>query len=96
MDGRFELFTGRDGRFRFRLTTAEGKTLVVSGGYEGIRDAAAAVTAAREIAGTGLIVDRTHERVTHGATPAPAGVASAPRTAVPRPVLWEAWELVPA
>ncbi|WP_427017567.1 YegP family protein [Pseudarthrobacter sp. P1] len=72
MDGRFEVFTDNDGSIRFRLTDVDGAGFVVSGGFQCTRDAALGVAIVREIAGTGLIVDRTNEAARSVDPPAPA------------------------
>ncbi|MBT1001745.1 DUF1508 domain-containing protein [Paenarthrobacter sp. DKR-5] len=59
MAGKFEIFTDRDSQFRFRLTSDDGNVLAVSGGYDQKAQAVAAITAVRENAAMGHIVDLT-------------------------------------
>lgn len=69
MAGNFELFTDRGGRFRIRLTAGDGTVLALSEAFDQIRDVLDVVAAFREIAGTGLIVDRRVESAAPPRTP---------------------------
>lgn len=57
MAGMFELFIDEDAHIRFRLVSASGKVLAVSGQFTDKRSAAAAIADVRECAGMGLIQD---------------------------------------
>ncbi|MDQ6740088.1 MAG: DUF1508 domain-containing protein [Actinomycetota bacterium] len=66
MSGYFELVMAPEGSYRVRLTDGRGELMAVSVTFETKAAAVAGIAAAREIAGTGLIVDRT------GVEPEPA------------------------
>lgn len=84
MAGKFEAFIDADSFFRFRLLTADGGVIAVSGPYEDKASVAAGIAAVRECAGTGLVTDlcpagaltRPGESATRPATP-PATAAAA-------------------
>ncbi|MEZ2387949.1 YegP family protein [bacterium RCC_150] len=61
MAGTFELFTEMGGRLRIRLVAADGTVLALSEAFDHVKEALNVVEAFREIAGTGLIVDRRAE-----------------------------------
>ena len=71
MAGYFELVDAPDGGFRIRMLDGAGSLMAVSVTFPTKRAAAAWVTQAREIAGTGLIRDRSA-----GGQAAPAGPLS--------------------
>lgn len=55
----FQLFTDANDRYRFRFVASDGTVMLTSEAYAGEAAAAAGITAVREIAAAGLIVDRT-------------------------------------
>ena len=55
MAGQFEIFTDAEANVRFRLLAADGTVLATSGAFDDKREAANAIMAVRECAGTGLI-----------------------------------------
>jgi uncharacterized protein YegP (UPF0339 family) len=61
MTARFEVFLDQDGPlpYRFRLRAGNGAVVAVSGGLGSICAVKAAITAVRESAATGLVVDMT-------------------------------------
>ena len=75
MAGMFEIAQAGDKAYFFRLTAPDGTVVAVSPLFSSIKSAAAGITAVRENAATGLIVDRsgTHRR----AASRPAAVAPA-------------------
>jgi uncharacterized protein len=60
MSGTFEIFQA-DGHYSFRLTDEDHRVLAVSGSYESKMDAARAITAVRENAAAGHVIDATGE-----------------------------------
>lgn len=62
MAGYFELVDAPDGGYRIRMLDGDGNLMAVSVTFPTKRAAAAGVAQAREIAGTGLIRDRTTDR----------------------------------
>jgi uncharacterized protein YegP (UPF0339 family) len=66
MAGYFELVDAPEGGYRVRLVDGTGALMAVSVTFPTKRAAAAGVAKAREIAGTGLIRDRSHD---HGSEP---------------------------
>jgi uncharacterized protein YegP (UPF0339 family) len=62
MAGSFELIDAPDGGYRVRMLDGSGTLMAVSVTYPTKKAAAAGVVMAREIAGTGLIRDRSHDR----------------------------------
>jgi uncharacterized protein YegP (UPF0339 family) len=74
MAGYFEIVDAPHGGYRFRLFDKSGRMLAVSPRFPTKRDAAAAITVVREIAGTGLIRDmssgHTGEPIPHPIKPA--------------------------
>ena len=59
MAGRFEVFQDPEGpsRFRFRLRADDGSVIAISESLGSIKAVKAAITAVRENAATGFIVD---------------------------------------
>jgi uncharacterized protein YegP (UPF0339 family) len=57
MAGRFEIHGVGDGSYRLRLTDAEGNILAVSPNFKHIGALLEGITAVRENAATGLVVD---------------------------------------
>ena len=77
MAGQFEIFTDGESNVRFRLVAGDGTVLAVSTAFEDTRQAANAIMAVRECAGTGLIREVrsnpwTEQRTSRNAPPAPA------------------------
>ena len=66
MAGTFEIAQAGDKAYFFRLTAADGTVVAVSPLFSSIKGAAAGITAVRENAATGLVVDHsgTHRRAT--------------------------------
>ncbi|CAH0294102.1 hypothetical protein SRABI83_04301 [Arthrobacter sp. Bi83] len=58
MAGTFEIVTADQGSFRFRLTAEDGTVVAVSPSFPNIKAVVAGITAVRENAATGFIVDR--------------------------------------
>ena len=76
MAGQFEIFTDAESNVRFRLLAADGTVLAISTAFEDKRQAANAIMAVRECAGTGLIREVrsnpwTGQRGSRNASPAP-------------------------
>lgn len=61
MAGYFELVDAPDGGYRVRMLDGAGDLMAISVTFPTKRAAVAGVTMAREIAGTGLIRDRSHD-----------------------------------
>lgn len=61
MAGCFELVDAPDGGYRVRMLDGAGELMAISVTFPTKRAAVAGVAMAREIAGTGLIRDRSHE-----------------------------------
>lgn len=82
MAGMFEIAQAGDKAYFFRLTAPDGTVVAVSPLFSTIKGAAAGITAVRENAATGLVVDRSgaHKRP---ATARPAAVAPVPLGPVP-------------
>ncbi|MET3810196.1 YegP family protein [Arthrobacter sp. UYEF3] len=59
MAGTFEITTTGEESYHFRLTAPDGTVLAVSPPFETISGAAAGITAVRENAATGLVVDHS-------------------------------------
>ena len=59
MAGTFEIAQAGDKAYFFRLTAADGTVVAVSPLFSTIKGAAAGITAVRENAATGLVVDRS-------------------------------------
>ncbi|BCW72686.1 DUF1508 domain-containing protein [Arthrobacter sp. NicSoilB8] len=59
MAGTFEIAQAGDKAYFFRLTAADGTVVAVSPLFSSIKGAAAGITAVRENAATGLVVDRS-------------------------------------
>lgn len=59
MSGTFELISNDLGEFRVLLVAGDGEVLASSGPYADQAAVVAGIASVREIAGTGLIVDRT-------------------------------------
>jgi len=75
MAGQFEIFTDGDSSVRFRLIAADGTLLAISTAFDDKRQAANAIMAVRECAGTGLIREvrsTPRQRGNRNASPAPA------------------------
>ncbi|MBT2553446.1 YegP family protein [Arthrobacter sp. ISL-5] len=58
MAGTFEILSEGMGSFRFRLTAEDGSVVAVSPSFPNIKAVVAGITAVRENAATGFIVDR--------------------------------------
>jgi uncharacterized protein YegP (UPF0339 family) len=76
MAGQFEIFTDADSNVRFRLLAADGTVLAISTAFDDKRQAANAIMAVRECAGTGLIREVrsnpwTGQRAARNASPSP-------------------------
>lgn len=76
MAGQFEIFTDGESNVRFRLIAADGTVLAVSTAFDDKRQAANAIMAVRECAGTGLIREVRStpwagQRGTRNTSPAP-------------------------
>ena len=61
MAGYFELVDAPDGGYRIRMMDGAGNLMAISVTFPTKRAAVAGVAMAREIAGTGLIRDRSHD-----------------------------------
>ncbi|MFJ5861111.1 hypothetical protein ACIQCM_06795 [Pseudarthrobacter sp. NPDC092439] len=61
MAGYFELVDAPDGGYRVRMVDGAGDLMAISVTFPTKRAAVAGVALAREIAGTGLIRDRSHD-----------------------------------
>lgn len=61
MAGYFELVDAPDGGYRVRMLDGAGDLMAISVTFPTKRAAVAGVALAREIAGTGLIRDRSHD-----------------------------------
>jgi uncharacterized protein YegP (UPF0339 family) len=61
MAGYFELVDAPDGGYRIRMMDGTGNLMAISVTFPTKRAAVAGVAMAREIAGTGLIRDRSHD-----------------------------------
>lgn len=59
MAGIFEIATAGNESYFFKLTAADGTVVAVSPLYNSVKGAAAGITAVRENAATGLVVDRS-------------------------------------
>lgn len=63
---KFEVFQDGDGMyaFRFRLVSDDGAVVAVSGNHGNVNEVQVAITAVRESAATGLVVDMTGSSAT--------------------------------
>ena len=61
MAGHFELVDAPDGGYRIRMLDGAGNLMAISVTFPTKRAAVAGVAMAREIAGTGLIRDKSHD-----------------------------------
>ncbi|MBX7442265.1 MULTISPECIES: hypothetical protein [unclassified Arthrobacter] len=61
MAGHFELVDAPDGGYRLRMLDGAGNLMAISVTFPTKRAAVAGVAMAREIAGTGLIRDKSHD-----------------------------------
>ncbi len=59
MTGMFELFTGSDASYRFRLTAPDGTVMALSRSFPDKPSAVAGIAAVREYAGMGLVTEIT-------------------------------------
>lgn len=59
MAGRFVIVRDNDGKYRFRLTAADGTVVAESPTYKHLEGVVQGIHAVRENAATGLIVDRS-------------------------------------
>lgn len=59
MSGHFEVFTSHQGGYRFQLLDSSGNLVATSATFPTIRAAASGIALVREIAGTGLIRDKS-------------------------------------
>ena len=57
MTGMFELFTGSDAAYRFRLTAPDGTVMALSKPFPDKPSAVAGIAAVREYAGMGLVTE---------------------------------------
>lgn len=64
MSGYFELVDAPDGGYRIRMLDGTGALMAISITFPTKKAAVAGVAKAREIAGTGLIRDRSHDQQT--------------------------------
>ncbi|MCU1530597.1 MAG: hypothetical protein JWO49_168 [Arthrobacter sp.] len=79
MSGIFEITEAEDETYFFRLTAADGTIVAVSPLFNTIKGAAEGITAVRENAATGLVVDHSGTaKKSTASTPAPRPLA--PRT----------------
>ncbi len=78
MAGIFEIAQAGDKAYYFRLTAADGTVVAVSPLFSSIKRAAAGITAVRENAATGLVVDRSETHSLRAATSRPGAPAIAP------------------
>jgi uncharacterized protein YegP (UPF0339 family) len=76
--GTFEIAQAGDKAYFFRLTAADGTVVAVSPLFSSIKGAAAGITAVRENAATGLVVDHSDAHGRRAATSRPGGRAVAP------------------
>jgi uncharacterized protein YegP (UPF0339 family) len=60
--GIFEIAEAGEKAYFFKLTAPDGTVVAVSPLFNSIKGAAAGITAVRENAATGLIVDKSHSR----------------------------------
>jgi uncharacterized protein YegP (UPF0339 family) len=58
MAGTFVIETAGAGQYRFRLTADDGTVVAVSPSFSNIKAVTAGITAVRESAATGFVVDR--------------------------------------
>lgn len=58
MAGTFEIVSAGQGSFRFRLKADDGTLVAVSPSFPNIKAVVAGITAVRESAATGFVVDR--------------------------------------
>ncbi|MGO4857538.1 YegP family protein [Arthrobacter sp. 2MCAF14] len=59
MAGRFEILRDGEDGYRFRLVTADGTLVAESPQFKHLKAVAAGITAVRENAATGIVVDRS-------------------------------------
>ena len=78
MAGIFEIAQAGDKAYFFKLTAADGTVVAVSPLFSSIKGAVAGITAVRENAATGLVVDRSEAHGRKAATSRPGGRAVAP------------------
>jgi uncharacterized protein YegP (UPF0339 family) len=76
--GIFEIAQAGDKAYFFKLTAADGTVVAVSPLFSSIKGAAAGITAVRENAATGLVVDRSEAHDRKAATSRAGGRAIAP------------------
>lgn len=85
MTGMFELFTGSDSRYLFRLTAPDGTVMALSRPFPDKPSAVAGIAAVREYAGMGLVTEITapEDDAMHqsAAVPAFPGVSTQTRVA---------------
>lgn len=62
MAGIFEIAEAGEKAYFFKLTAPDGTVVAVSPLFSSIKGAAAGITAVRENAATGLIVDKSHSK----------------------------------
>ncbi len=64
MAGRLEIHSASDGCYRIRLTDSNGNTVAVSPAFKHLGALKAGITALRENAATGLVVDLRQQPLT--------------------------------
>ena len=60
MAGHFEVIKAPDGGYRVRMLDGKGKLMAESVTYPSLQEAKDGIELAREIAGTGRVIDRTN------------------------------------
>ena len=89
MAGVFEIAAAGEESYFFRLTAPDGTVVAVSPLFSTIKGAAAGITAVRENAATGLVVDHSATKTPGrpGAPAKPAAKPSRPAAARPGPLV---------
>jgi uncharacterized protein YegP (UPF0339 family) len=83
--GIFEIAAAGDESYFFRLTAPDGTVVAVSPLFNTIKGAAAGITAVRENAATGLVVDRSARKSASKPAASPAAKPAAVGPKAPRP-----------
>lgn len=76
MAGVFEIAAAGDESYFFKLTAPDGTVVAVSPLFNTIKGAAAGITAVRENAATGLVVDRSARKTVTQSASKPAATSS--------------------
>lgn len=76
MAGVFEIAAAGDESYFFKLTAPDGTVVAVSPLFNTIKGAAAGITAVRENAATGLVVDRSARKAVTQSASKPAATSS--------------------